>query len=90
LAASFRSAFICRVIVHPDCGGCEKGERMPFPLAFFYTWIVIMDKGFYPRIFLFGYPRLEVANSDLFEPLSECEVDVLRLSAEGFSNQKIG
>lgn len=49
-----------------------------------------MDKGFHLRIFLFGYPRLEVANSDLFEPLSECEVDVLRLSAEGFSNQKIG
>ncbi|UCF98309.1 MAG: response regulator transcription factor [Spirochaetaceae bacterium] len=34
-------------------------------------------------------PRLEVANSDLFEPLSEREVDLLGLIAEGFSNQEI-
>jgi LuxR family maltose regulon positive regulatory protein len=35
-------------------------------------------------------PQVQAANSGLFEPLSERELDVLRLIAEGFSNQEIG
>jgi LuxR family maltose regulon positive regulatory protein len=35
-------------------------------------------------------PAIEEANVDLFEPLSDRELDVLRLIAEGLSNQEIG
>jgi LuxR family maltose regulon positive regulatory protein len=35
-------------------------------------------------------PQVAAANADLFEPLSERELDVLRLIAKGFSNQEIG
>jgi LuxR family maltose regulon positive regulatory protein len=34
-------------------------------------------------------PQVDAANSELFEPLSDRELDVLRLIAEGLSNQEI-